>query len=143
MCFLGYTDGQLIIGLQLGLHMLNDYEPYPCWSTIDNFDITLHSNVLIKAAMYQILTSQGLFAIDTDIPSWSDQAQSFVLTHFPGLEQVANRLKNELDKTIPDVKRKYVSSGSLGVELRMNAAAYQVYQSMPYGSIYKNIWSRT
>ena len=142
MCFLGYTDGQLIVGLKLGLHMLNGYEPYPTWASIDDFEITLHSHILIKAAMYQILTSQGIFAIDTDVPSFNDQGHSFVLVHFSALEQVSNRIRSELDRLVPDVKKKYVRSGSLGIELRMNAAAYQIYQSMPSGSIYRNWWSR-
>ncbi len=142
MCFLGYTDGQLIMALKLGLHMLNSYQPYPCWGSIDDFDITLHSYILVKAAMYQILTSQGLFAIDTDVPSFNDQGHSFVLVHFAGLNQVSQQIKAELDKLVPDMKRHYVSSGSLGAELRMNAAAYQMYMSLPSGAIYRNFWAR-
>jgi len=143
MCFLGYTDGQLIMGLQLGLAMMNEYQPYPCSTSIDEYDIIRYSHVLIKAAMYQILTSQGLFAIDTDVPSFNDQGHSFVLVHFAGLEQVASRIKAELDRVIPDVKRHFVSSGSLGMEIRMNSAAYLTFASMPYGSLYRGWYSRT
>jgi hypothetical protein len=142
-CFLGYTDSQMIIGLQLGLCMLNEYQPYPCWRTLDDYNIAIHGHVLIKAAMYQLLTAQGLFAIDTDIPQFSDQGHSFVLVHFTGLEQVANRLKAELDRIVPDVKRHYVNSGSLGVEIRMSNATYMMFSSMPYGSIYRGYWART
>jgi len=142
MCFLGYTDGQLIIGLQLGLHFLNEYQPYPCWASIDDYDITKYSHVLIKAAMYQILTSQGIFAIDTDVPSFSDQGHSFVLVHFAGLMQVSNQIKAELDRIVPDMKRHHVRSGSLGLQLRMNTAAHQLYMSMPSGAIWRNWWSR-
>lgn len=141
-CFLGFTDSQLIAGLQIGLCMLNSYQPYPCWTSVDNYDIVKHSYVLIKAAMYQLITSQVMFSIDTDITSFSDQGHSFVIQHFPQLMQVSSAIKNELDRIVPDLKRQYVSSGSLGAEIRMNAASYMTFASMPYGSSFKNFFTR-
>ncbi len=141
-CFLGFTDAQLIAGLQMGLHMMNEYQPYPCWTNIDAYDINRFGTVLIRSAMFQLVTSQAIFAIDTDIPSYNDQGHSFVVQHFPQLMQVANTLKTELDRSIPDVKRHHVSNGSLGAEIAMNATAYLMFQSMPGGSIYRNWWAR-
>jgi hypothetical protein len=137
-CFLGYTDSQLIMGMQLGLSLINSVQPYPMWSNIDAFDISKHGSILIKAAMYQLLTAQGIFAIDTDIPSFNDQGHSFVLVHFAGLEQVANRLKADLDKAIPAMKLHYVRNGSLGAEVSMSLAAYALYSSSPSGSLIRN-----
>ncbi len=140
-CFLGYTDAQLIIGLQLGLCLLNEYQPTIVWQNLDYYDIAKHGHILIKAALYNLLTAQGLFAIDTDIPSFNDQGHSFVLVHFAGLEQVANRIRQDLDRLVPDMKRQYVMSGSLGMEISMSTAAYTLFSSSPYGSLVKNWFS--
>jgi hypothetical protein len=139
-CFLGYTDGMLICFLTLGLHMLNEYEPYPMWSTLQEYPIEYHSDILLKAALYVGLISQTLFAIDTDVPSFSDQGHSFVLQHAAPLAAFIQNLRAELDKLIPIFKLKFVNSGTIGLEVRMNAAYYTLLTSAPTGSIFRSYW---
>jgi hypothetical protein len=139
-CFLGYTDGMLICYLSLGLNMLNEYEPYPMWGTIQSFPIEYHSDILLKAALYVGLISQTLFAIDTDVPAFSDQGHSFVLQHAAPLAAFVQNLRAELDKLIPIFKLKFVNSGTLGVEVRLNAAYYSLLTSAPTGSIFRSYW---
>jgi hypothetical protein len=139
-CFLGYTDGMLICFLVMGLHMLNEYEPYPMWGTLESYPLEYHSDILIKAALYVGLISQTLFAIDTDVPSFSDQGHSFVLQHASPLAAFVQNLRAELDKLIPIFKLKFVNSGTIGLEVRMNAAYYTLLTSAPTGSVFRSYW---
>lgn len=141
MCFLGYTDSQLIMYLAQGLAHINSRPPYPTWTKMEDFPIELHSNLLIKAAMYEGLISQSLFAVDTDVPSYSDQGHSFVLAHFQGLNQVAQQLRQELDKVVPEMKRKYLASGTVSVEARMDWAYSMLLTSAPQGALFKNLYA--
>lgn len=139
-CFLGYTDGMLSCYLIMGLHMINSYEPYPVWQSLEYFPIELHSEILLKAALFQGIISQTMFAIDTDVPSYSDQGHSFVLQHATPLMGLANAIHADLDKVIPIFKKRFVASGTLGVEMRLNAAYYALLTSAPSGSIFRNFW---
>lgn len=139
-CFLGYTDGMLICYLVMGLHMINEYEPYPLWNSLEYYPLEYHSAILFKAALYIGLLSQTLFAIDTDVPAFSDQGHSFVLQHATPLAALAQNLRAELDKLIPIFKKKFVDSGTASVEIRMNSAYYTLLTSAPTGSIFRNYW---
>jgi len=68
-CFLGYTDAQLVQYLEEGLTLINAYQPYPTFCTLDHFPLE-YLHVLQEAALVAGVTSQTLFAIDTDIPSY-------------------------------------------------------------------------
>jgi hypothetical protein len=68
-CFLGYTEAQLFTYLFNGLSIWNMYEPFPTFVTLDNFP-QMYRYGLIEAALYVGLTSQELFAVDTDIPNY-------------------------------------------------------------------------
>lgn len=138
MCTLGYTDGMLVMYLKQGLHMINAYEPYPCWATLEQFPIDYYSDILIKAALYEGIISQGLLAIDTDIPSYNDQGHAFVLSHFPPLMQMLSVIKQELDLRVPNFKRKHLQGGTMSVELRIDAAWAALTSSAPYGAIFRN-----
>lgn len=140
-CFLGYTDGMLLMYLKLGLHMINEYEPYPTFRTLNEFPLEAYSQILIKAALFQGLNSQTLFAIDTDIPSYNDQGHSFVLQHATPLASFVGRLGTELDKIIPIFKKKFVNSGTVSIEAQMNAAFYLMLSSAPYGSLFRNLYT--
>lgn len=139
-CFLGYTDGMLICYLTMGLHMLNEYEPYPMWYSLDAYPLEYHSDILMKAALYVGVISQTMFAIDTDVPAFSDQGHSFVLQHATPLAAMAQNLRAELDKLIPIFKKKFVESGTVSIELRMNSAYYALLTSSPSGSVFRNFW---
>jgi len=139
-CFLGYTDGMLVAFLRLGLHMINEYQPYPTFTTLDYFPLETFSNVLIKAAMYQGIISQTLFAIDTDVPQYSDSGHSFVLQHATPLAAFVDKLKQELDKIIPQFKLRFVNSGTVSIEARMDMAFQMLLSTAPYGSLFRNMW---
>lgn len=140
-CFLGYTDGMLILFLELGLALINQYEPYPTFTTLDSFPIETFSDVLVKAAIYQGVTSQLLFAIDTDVPQFSDQGHSFVLQHATPFAAYLSHLKQELDKIVPLFKLKFVNSGTLGAEVRLDMAFAALLSTAPNGSIFRNLWA--
>jgi len=141
LCFLGWSDGQLIMLLKLGLHYINEHQPYPTFSTFDLFPITTHSDILIKAALYQGITSQLIFAIDTDIPSYNDQGHSFVQVHAQYLSGYLSHLKGELDKLIREFKLQFVDSGTAMVEMRMDMAYGLLLASSPVGALYRGIWA--
>jgi hypothetical protein len=141
-CFLGYTDSQLLMYLVQGLTHINGRPPYPTWARLDDFPIDLYADVLIKSALYAGLTSQTLFALDTDIPNYSDQGHSFTLAHFQPLKSMIDSLKQELDKYIPEVKHKFLRVGRVSAELRMGYGFYQMLVTAPPGATFRN-WYTT
>lgn len=140
-CFIGYTDGMLVMFLKLGLHKINEYEPYPLFAKLDYFPIEEYSNILLRAALYQGITSQTLFSIDTDVPQFSDSGHSFVLQHATPLAAFMDRLRSELDESVPNFKRKFVNSGTISVEMRIDLAFSMMLASAPYGSLFRNVWA--
>jgi|GEM_PF-5573888 len=141
MCFLGYTDGMLILYLELGLSLINQAQPYPTFVNLDAFPIEMFSDILIKSAIYEGVTSQLLFAVDTDVPQFSDQGHSFVLQHANPLAAYLSHLKQELDAAIPNFKRHFVNSGTLGAEVRLDMAFSMLLASAPNGSLFRNLWA--
>ncbi|RLI87326.1 MAG: hypothetical protein DRP01_02135 [Archaeoglobales archaeon] len=142
-CFIGYTDGMLGIFLKMGLHYINSFQPYPCWTSLDYFPIEDYSTILLKAAMYQAITSQLLFAIDTDVPNFSDSGRSFVLQHAQPLAAYLQNLKQELEGTIPNFKRHFVNSGTVSIEARLDLAFGMLLATSPPGNLFRNLWSST
>jgi len=140
MCFLGYSDSQLIVYLMQGLSYINSKPPYPVWNYLENYPIEQYSDVLIRSALYIGITSQSLFAIDTDVPSYNDQGHSFVLQHFQALNTMLNQLRAELDKQIPDLKKKFVRSGTAMIETRLGYLWYNLIASSPSGSTFRNYY---
>lgn len=140
-CFIGYTDGMLALFLKLGLAYINTFQPYPMWHNIDYFPIELHSDILLRAALYQGITSQLLFSIDTDVPNFSDSGHSFVLQHATPLAGYIQQLRAELEERVPNFKRHFINSGTIGVEVRMDMAFSMMLASAPPGSLFRNLWS--
>jgi hypothetical protein len=140
-CYLGFTDGMLLIYLRLGLALISEAQPYPSWCRLDDFPLETFSNILLKAAIYQGVTSQLMFAIDTDVPSFSDSGHSFVLQHAGPLSAYLSHLKQELDAAIPHFKRHFVNSGTLGAEVRMDQAWAAMLSAAPSGSLFKSLWT--
>jgi len=139
-CFTGYTDGQLITALHLGLSYICQAQPYPTWVSLDAFPIEMFSNILIKSAMYQGITSQLLFAVDTDVPQYSDSGQSFTLAHGTPLAAYLSHLKQELDSSITPFKQHFIGSGTMSAEIRMDYAFSMLLSSAPSGSLFRGIW---
>ena len=134
-CFLGWTDSMLAIMLQLGLHKINAYQPYPCWRSLDEFPTQYYSEILIRAAVFESINSMLVFSIDTDVPNYNDSGHSFVMNHMAPLQNYLNSLSMQLDKEIPKFKMHFVNSGSVAVEYRYNNYYYALLASSPYGSI--------
>jgi len=139
-CFLGYTDSQLVMYLMQGLSYINGQPPYPVWTYLEQFPILQYSDILIRSSLYIGMTSQAMFAIDTDVPTYSDQGHSFVLQHFQPLNTMLSQLRAELDKQIPNMKRKFVRSGTASVEMRLGYMWYNLIASSPSGSLYRNFY---
>jgi len=140
-CVIGFTDGMLVMFLKSGLAIINQAEPYPSFLNVDAFPIELYSDILLKAALYQGLTCQAMFAIDTDVPNYADSGHSFVLQHFDPIMRYISHLKQELDAAIPNFKRKFVNSGTVSIEMRLNMSFAMLLATAPYGSLFRNLWS--
>lgn len=138
---LGYTDSNLIMYLNMGLSYLNTRQPTITWGSLDSFPIEHGIDVLIKASLLSALMSQTLLSVDTDVPSYSDQGHSFVLTHFTPLKSVRDGLVAELEKQAREFKLMYVRSGRLGAELRFGMGFYQMLNAAPPGALFRNQFS--
>lgn len=115
-CYLGYTDWMLIDFLLGGLSYINAYQPYPVWCSLEEFP-GIHRQVLFESALRVGLLSQELFAIDTDVESWNDQGNSFVINHAAKIANIGARLDARLDRIVPDMKRQYVDIGTVRTQV--------------------------
>lgn len=138
-CFLGYSEGQLVTYLEDGLQIINSYQPGGCF-TVDNFPWGKFEFILVEAALLAGVMSQRLFAIDTDVPSFSDQGNSFVINHQQPLADYLNWLSNRLDKMIPMFKLQFVSAGSLHIEAGPNFRLAQLINAAPAGALFRNVF---
>lgn len=138
-CFLGYTNGQLATYLEHGLHIINAYQPSGVF-TLDNYPYASYEFTLIEASLMAGVMSQELFAVDTDVPNWSDQGNAFVIQHQPQLAQYLNWLSQRLDKMIPMLKLNFVSSGSLHIEAGPNFRLAALIDAAPSGSLFRNVF---
>ena len=139
-CFLGYTDGQLLSYLEGGVQTINAYQPSVTMD-LENFPSS-HRQILLESALVTGVTSQQLFAIDTDIPNYSDQGVSFVISHQPQLASFLNQMTQKLDKLIPMMKLQFINSGSIHVQLGPNFRLTQLVQASPSGALFRNMFFR-
>ena len=135
-CFIGYSDAQLIMFLELGLSRINSAQPYPYWSNLGSFDIDAGMQILIRAALVEGLRAQYLFAVDTDVPSYSDSGHSFVIQHGPQIKSMIDSLDAQLDRDIQAFKLHYVGVGRVSTELRVGTTFYQLISSAPFGALF-------
>lgn len=112
---IGFTDSMLSEYLMLGLEMMNSYQPVGSFS-LATFPVFSHSNILISAAYYCLLTSQTMLAIATDVDSYNDINGSFVIVKHPKLMSMAQAALADLDKRVPQFKMQYYRLGSALVE---------------------------
>lgn len=140
-CNLGYTDYQLLMFLLGGMQMINAYQPYPQFSP-DNFPYVNFGSILVEAAMYWGLQSQLMYAIDTDIPSYSDQGASFVISHGQQISQWLNSVLSRLDRSVPQFKLHYVNSGMSKTEAGPNFRLNTVMSAAPSGSTFRGVFTR-
>jgi hypothetical protein len=136
--FLGYTDVQLLQYFIGGLQTINAYQPSIFWS-LDTYPYQLVGSILVKAALMWGVTSQTLFAIDTDVPSYSDQGQSFVINHQPALAAYLQSVTSWLDTNVPLMKLHFVRSGSVYTQMMPNFRLQFLTEAAPNGSTFRNV----
>jgi len=140
-CYLGWTSSQLVLFLRSALHFINVAQPTVVWNALDYFPIETSSEILVRTAVYIALESQMLFALDTDLPSYSDGAKSFVLAHQAPLSSYLGQLRAELTDRIFKFKLQHVRSGTCKVQIRPDAAWSSLLSASPFGATYRGIWT--
>ena len=140
-CFLGYTDTQLLQYLIGGIQTINGYQP-SIFFDFDTFPYSQFGSILIEAAMMWGVVSQQLFAVDTDVPSYSDQGASFVINHQQPLANYLNQLSARLDRNIPAFKLHFISTGSVVTEMGPNFRLSQLLSASPSGALFRNLFFR-
>ena len=141
-CTLGYSDAQLLLYLQAGLERINQAQPYVTF-TMTNYPYWHGTELLIRCAVVEGIRSQYLFAVDTDIPQFSDSGHSFALTHTQTLKPMYDSMTAELSKDIQAFKLHYVNSGTVISEYRVGYGFYQMVLSSPPGSTFRNYFTNT
>jgi hypothetical protein len=129
----------LIQYLEGGLQMINKYQP-SVFFTFETFPICQFRILLLEAALLVGAMSQTLFAIDTDVPSYNDQGQSFVINHQQPLASYLNDLARRLDQQIPSFKLHFVSGGSVLTQMGPNYRLQTVMTAAPSGSLFRNVF---
>lgn len=137
-CFVGYTNSMLAQFVDGGLSWINQFQPYPMWSSVDSYP-DAHWRLLIDAAFFDAMISQEVFAIDTDI-NYSDQGNSFVIDHQPKIASVINSTWARLVATVPGMKRMYVQSGSARVEMGPHSRFLALMNASAPGSVFRNMF---
>lgn len=140
-CNLGYTDAMLITFLEAGLARINSAQPYVGWYNLDQFPIEMHFEILLQSALLYGLQSQALFSVDTDIPNYSSDGHSFVLTHFQQLDMMIGKLEQDLARRIREFKMHFINAGMLGAEFRIGYSWFLTISSAPPGSLFRNTFT--
>jgi hypothetical protein len=139
--FLGYTDAQILMYMQEGISMINTYQPETAVQfDVNSFPYAPYRHVANEAAMVAAVMSQQMFAIDTDLPNYSDQGITFVISHQPQLAQFLNTLTARLDKEIQMMKLQWVSTGSIHMVQGPNYRLATIMSAAPFGSLFRNVF---
>jgi len=139
--YVGYTEPMLLSYLAGGLSVINEMQPGAAgWARIDDFP-DIHGQLLLDAAIWVAVNSQELFAIDTDIDSYSDQGNVWTILHQPKLAAFATRLYASLEKRVPQMKLQYVNTGMLHIEATTSYRLVQLMNAAPAGSIFRGFWA--
>ena len=139
--FLGYTDAQLLMYMQEGISMINSFQPETQMPfTLENFPYDTFRHLVNQAATVAAVMSQMMFAIDTDLPNYSDQGITFVIAHQPQLAAFINTLTARLDKEIQAMKLQYVSTGSIHMVQGPNFRLATIMSAAPIGSLFRNVY---
>jgi hypothetical protein len=138
--FLGYTDAQLVMYMEGGLQIINGYQPEGTSFNLTNYPWQYYRHIANEAALMAGVLSQQLFAIDTDLPNYTDQGTTFVIAHQPQLAALLNQISQRLDKAIPAMKFQFVSTGSIHIEQGPNFRLAQLLTAAPSGSLFRNLY---
>lgn len=137
--FLGYTDAQLLQYLEGGLNLINVYQPNTS-ILLEDFPRT-HVQLLIDVATLVALQSQTLFAVDTDMPSYSDQGNSFALNHAGPLQGFMSSLQSRVDRLVPLFKLSFATMGSIHMEAGPSFRLVSLMQAAPPGVLFRGFLS--
>lgn len=138
--FLGYTDAQLVMYLEGGIQIINGYQPETSGGfTLDNFPWTTFRHIGLECGLMSGVMSQQLFAIDTDMPNYSDQGISFVISHQPQLASFLQSLAQRLDKAVPAMKLQFVTTGSIHLQMGGGYGLNMLASAAPTGSLFRNM----
>lgn len=138
--FLGYTDEQLLTYILGGIQTINSYQP-SIFFTLDNFPYQQFGSMLIEAALLWGVCSQTLFSIDSDVTSYSDQGQSFVINHQGPLAAYLNSIGARLDRNVPLFKLHFVRTGSVYTQMGPNYRLQSLLSAAPNGALFRNVFS--
>jgi hypothetical protein len=139
--FLGYTDAQCLMYMQAGMSMINAYQPETQMGfNVENFPYDDFRHIVNEAAMGAAIMSQQMFAIDTDLPNYSDQGITFVISHQPQLAAFLNTLTARLDREIQAMKLQFVSTGSIHLVQGPNFRLATLMSAAPVGSLFRNVY---
>lgn len=142
--FLGYTDPQLIMYMESAMQIINTYQPETSLGfTLDNFPWANYRHVALEASLMAGALSQQMFAIDTDVPNYSDQGIAFVIAHQPQLAALFNQIAQRLDKSIPAMKMQFVSTGSIHINAGPSFKLGALLAAAPSGSLFRNMFFRS
>lgn len=136
--YLGFTDPMLIGYMEGGLSLINAYQPYPVWSTLDDFPDD-HRVILWEATLLVTLDAQEGFAIDNDM-NYNDYGEAFLFDHAPKLAALAARITQRLDRLVPDVKKMYVDTGGIRLEMGSNYRLAHLLAAAPNGSLFRSMF---
>lgn len=138
--YLGYTEAQLLSYLAGGLSQINEMQPGVTWDRIDNFP-DIHGQLLIDSAMIVAIRSQELFAIDTDIPNYSDSSNVFVIQHQPQLSAFLAALWQHFEIRVHQMKLQYVMTGSLYLQAGPSFRLATLMNAAPSGALFRNLFA--
>jgi hypothetical protein len=141
--FLGYTDAQLIMFFESGMQIINGYQPESAVFTTFNFPWNTYRHIALETALMAGVLSQQLFAIDTDIPNYTDQGVSLVIQHQPALAALLTQITARLDNAIPRMKLQFVSTGSIHINQGPNFKLGALISASPTGSLFRNLFIRS
>lgn len=135
---IGYTDANLLYYLQGGVDEINNFPP------VTNFLIETWPNqfgqLLIDSATIVALTSQSLFAVDTDILNFSDQGFAFTSDHFTRLNSVIGVLASRVESALKLFKIEFASVGSIMVQVVPYYPLSVMLKTSPRGALFRNLF---
>lgn len=138
--FAGYSDAQLLMYLEGGLNIINTYQPNTN-IVLENYPFRTHGQLLVDTATLVALQSQTLFAVDTDLVSYSDQGYSFAINHQQPLQSFLSFLQQRLDRLVPLLKLNYATMGSIHLQAGVSFRLMQLLQAAPSGVLFRGFLS--
>jgi len=135
---IGFSDGNLYFYLRGGLDEINTFPPVTSF-ILDNFP-DRYGQLIIDSSTVVALFSQSLYAVDTDVPSYSDQGFSFSTDHFSRLQSVLNTLLSKIKDQLRIFKIEFSSIGSINVQVVPYYPLAVMLKTAPTGSIFRHFF---